>query len=226
MSSKCQFWMSNNTSKDKFRFPVLPDKITITHDSQNESVTVSGLGEVTFIQDPTAKTFEWSCWFPAVPHQGSLKKKLRSPQEYVNKIEEWIASKKPVKFTVTDPKISLYCSIEAWNYYEQGGDPGTYYYTIKLKQYVEPIIRKLDTTPTIKKATIGGGGGGGGGTKTGKVKTSGSRLKMYKKKSSSSKVLKKIKNGSTVTVNSQSGSWSNITYGGKTGYAKSKYIKT
>jgi len=219
--------MSNDTGKDKFRFPVLPEKITITSDGNNESVTVSGLGEVTIIQDPTAKTFEWSCHFPAVHHQGSISKPM-TPQEYVDKIEAWKATKKPVKFTVTDPKISLYCSIESWNYYEKGGDPGTFYYTIKLKQYVEPIVRKLDVTP-IKKAVATGTSGGGGGSgypKSGKVKTSGSRLKMYQKKSSSSKVLKKIKNGKSVTVNSADGSWVNITYSSKTGYAKSKYIKT
>ena len=79
--------------------------------------------------------------------------------------------------------------------------------------------------PTTKIPTGGSSGGGGGGATTGKVKTGGSRLKMYKKKSTSSKVLKKIKNGKTVTINSTSGSWYNITYGGKTGWAKKKYIK-
>lgn len=223
MSSKCQFWMSNNAGKDKFQFPVLPEQITITHDSQNEAVTVAGLGEITIIQDPTAKTFEWTCWFPAVRHQGSIDNP-KEPQFYVDKIEEWIASKKPVKFSVSGTKINLFCSIESWNYYEKGGDPGTLYYTIKLKEYREVKVRKIDIVPTTRIPT--GGSAGGGGTTTGKVKTGGSRLKMYKKKSSSSKVLKKIKNGKTVTINSTSGSWYNITYGGKTGWAKKKYIKT
>lgn len=230
MSSNCQFWMSNNAGSDTMLLPVLPEQITITHDSQNDSVMVAGLGEVTIIQDSTAKTYEWTSHFPATIHQGvdinirNNPSSLLKPQAYVDKIEEWIASKKPVKFTVTGSSINTYCSIESWNYYEKGGDPDTLYYTIKLKEYREVTVRKIDVVPTMKIPT-GSSSSGGGGATTGKVKTGGSRLKMYKKKSSSSKVLKKIKNGKTVTVNSQSGSWSNITYSGKTGYAKSKYIK-
>jgi uncharacterized protein YgiM (DUF1202 family) len=223
MSSECQFWISNNAGQDKLRIPVLPEQITVTHDSQNESVMVAGLGEVTIIQDPSAKTFEWSCWFPAKKHQGCIDNPL-APQAYVDKIEEWIASKKPVKFSITGTKVNLFCSIESWNYYEKGGDPGTFYYTIKLKEYREVKVRKIDLVPTTRIPS-GGSSGGGGGATTGKVKTGGSRLKMYKKKSTSSKVLKKIKNGKTVTINSTSGSWYNITYGGKTGWAKKKYIK-
>jgi len=229
MSSKCQFWLSNNTGKDKIRLPVLPEQITITHDSSNDSVTVAGLGEVTFIQDPTAKTYEWTCWFPAVPHQGSLQKTLKSPQTYVDKIEEWIASKKPVKFTVTGTKINCYCSIESWNYYEKGGDPDTLYYTIKLKEYREITVRKLDlrpSTPATPPSTGGGGGSGGsGGSKKGKVKTNGGRLMLRQKKSTSSKILAKMPNGTTVTVKSKSGSWYAVTYKKKNGYAYAKYIK-
>ena len=228
MSSKCQFWLSNNTGKDKMRLPVLPEQITITHDSSNESVTVAGLGEVTFIQDPTAKTYEWTCWFPAVPHQGSLKKTLRAPQEYVDKIEEWIASKKPLKFTITGTKINVFCSVESWNYYEKGGDPGMLYYTIKLKEYREIKVRKLDVTPASTGGSGGGSGGSGGGssgTKTGKVKTNGGRLMLRAKPSTSSKILKKMKNGSKVTITGKSGSWYAVTYSGKKGYAYAKYIK-
>ena len=224
MSSKCQFWLSNNAGKDKMQLPVLPEQITITHDSQNESVFVAGLGEVTFIQDPTAEAYEWNSWFPAVAHQGMniRKKKLKKPQEYVDKIEEWIASKKPIKFSITGTKIKTFCSIEKWNYYERGGDPGTLYYTITLKEYREIKVRKLD----VKSGKIiGSGGGSDGGTKTGVVKTDGSRLMMYSKASTSSEIVKKIKNGSKVTITDQSGSWYAIEYDGKSGYAQTKYIK-
>ena len=229
-TNKCEFWMSNDTGNSKFMFPVLPEQIKITCDNGNETVSVAGLGEVTIIQDPSAKVFEFQSHFPAVVHQGiqaTIRNKqslLLKPQEYVDLIEQWIASRKPVKFTVTDPKIGLFCSIENFTYHEQGGDPGTLYFNIKLKEYREVKVRKIDLAPTMRLASYNGGGAAGGG-KTGKVKTKGSRLKMYKKKSSSSKVLKKIKNGSTVAINSKSGSWYNISYGGKTGWAKKKYIK-
>jgi len=229
MSSKCQFWLANNKGKDKLRLPVVPEQITITHDSQNESVMVAGLGEVTFIQDPSAKTYEWTCWFPAVPHVGSLHKTLKTPQTYVDKIEEWIASKKPVKFTVTGTKINCYCSIESWNYYEKGGDPDTYYYTIKLKEYRDVSVRKLDMTPAPTSTGGGSGGsggsGGGSGYKNGKVKTNGSRLMLRQKASTSSKILKKMPNGSKLTIKSKVGSWYAVIYKGTHGYAYAKWVK-
>lgn len=228
MSSNCQFWLSNNTGKDKLRLPVLPEQITITHDSSNDSVTVAGLGEVTFIQDPTAKTYEWTCWFPAVRHQGSIKSP-KAPQTYVDKIEEWIASKKPVKFTVTGTKINCYCSIESWNYYEKGGDPDTLYYTIKLKEYREITVRKLDLRPATPTTTTttGGGSGSSGSTnyKKGKVKTNGGRLHLRQKKSTSSKILAKMPNGSSLTIKSKSGSWYAVIYNGINGYAYASYVK-
>ena len=228
MSSNCQFWLSNNTGKDKLRLPVLPEQLTVTHDSSNDSVTVAGLGEVTFIQDPTAKTYEWTCWFPAVRHQGSIKSP-KAPQTYVDKIEEWIASKKPVKFTVTGTKINCYCSIESWNYYEKGGDPDTLYYTIKLKEYREITVRKLDlrpATPTTTTAT-GGGSGSSGSTnyKNGKVKTNGDRLRLRQEKSTSSKILATMPNGSSLTIKSKSGSWYAVIYNGINGYAYASYVK-
>lgn len=230
-TKECEFWLSWDADKEKFRFPVLPESINITCGIDNESVNVSGLGEVTIIQDPGAKTFDWSCHFPATVHQGVAKSiredlsLLKTPQEYIDLLEKWRASKKPVMFTVNDPVINMYCSINSFEYSEKGGDPGTFYYSIKLKEYREVTVRKLDTTPVVAAGDPSTDEMSGGALKTGKVKTKGSRLKMYKKKSASSKVLKKIKNGSTVGIISTSGSWRNITYSGKTGWAKKKYIK-
>ena len=226
----CQFWLANNKGQDKMRLPVVPEQITITHDSKNDSVSVAGLGEVTFIQDPTAKTYEWTCWFPAVPHRGSLKKTLKTPQTYVDKIEEWIASRKPVKLTITGTKINCYCSIESWNYYEKGGDPDTLYYTIKLKEYKDVSVRKLDMTPPApaRKPTTTGGGSGGqpaNNYKKGKVKTNGSRLMLRKKASTSSAILKKMPNGSALTIKSKSGGWYAVIYKGTHGYAYAKWVK-
>lgn len=233
----CEFWLSNNSGKSSFMFPVLPEQISITSEASNDTVTVSGLGEVTIIQDPAPKVFEFTSHFPAVVHQGvepTIKKKpklLLKPQEYIDMIEKWKASKKPVKFTVTDPNIGLFCSIESFSYYEQGGDPGTFYFTIKLKEYREVTVRKLDKTPATPPSTGGSGGSSGGssggtsGYKKGKVKTNGGRLMLRQKKSTSSKILAKMPNGSALTIKSKSGSWYAVIYKGKSGYAYAKYVK-
>ena len=237
VSNLCEFWLSNNSGKSSFMFPVLPEQISITSEGSNDTVTVSGLGEVTIIQDPAPKVFEFTSHFPAVVHQGvepTIKKKpklLLKPQEYIDMIDQWKASKKPVKFTVTDPKIGLFCSIESFSYYEKGGDPGTFYFTIKLKEYREVTVRKLDKTPATPPSTGGSGGSSGGssggtsGYKKGKVKTNGGRLMLRQKKSTSSKILAKMPNGSALTIKSKSGSWYAVIYKGKSGYAYAKYVK-
>lgn len=239
VSNLCEFWLSNNSGKSSFMFPVLPEQISITSEASNDTVTVSGLGEVTIIQDPAPKVFEFSSHFPSVVHQGvepTIKKKpklLLKPQEYIDMIDQWKASKKPVKFTVTDPKIGLFCSIESFSYYEKGGDPGTFYFTIKLKEYREVTVRKLDKTPvtptpapsTGGSPTSSSGGGNNNNYKKGKVKTNGSRLVLRQKKSTSSKILAKMPNGSSLTIKSKSGSWYAVIYNGKSGYAYAKYIK-
>lgn len=219
--------MSNDTGKDKFQFPVLPESLNVTADSENEAVKVAGLGEITIIQDPSAEYFEWSCHFPAVAHQGSISKPL-DPQTYIDKIKSWRASKKPVKFTVTDPKISLFCSIESFSYYEQGGDPGTFYYTIKLKQYIEPVIRKLDKTPATPATPPASTPAQAATTPTyskGKVKTNGSRLMLRQKASTSSKILAKMPNGSSLQIKSKSGSWYAVIYNNINGYAYAQWVK-
>ena len=232
-----QFWLSNDAGSKSFQFPVLPEKIQVTSDAQNESVMVSGVGEVTIIQDPSAKTFEWSCHFPAMPHQGSISSVL-APMKYVNMIENWKKSKKPVKFVATNVKtttgrggkvkstskrslINLYCTIEAFSYYERGGDPNTIYYTIKLKEYRAVSVRKLKKVPTLRATD------GGSDSKNGKVKTKGSRLKLYASASRSSEVVARMPNGSKLKVYEQTGNWYKVKYikKNKKGYAQSKYVK-
>ena len=38
--AKSEFWMSNDTGKNKFIFPVLPEKITFNRDSDNVTVNI------------------------------------------------------------------------------------------------------------------------------------------------------------------------------------------
>lgn len=228
MSSNCQFWLSNDAGSDTLQIPVLPDKLNFTSDAKNDTVNVSNLGEVTILQELSSLVMYWDCYFPAHPCQGSIANPL-PPQEYIDKIEAWRATKKPVKFLVTGTKINAYFSIESLNWYEMGGDPDTLYYTIKLKAYKEPKVRKLDSVPTI---SIGRSSGSSSSVaaasyQDGKVKTKGKRLKLYAEASKSSKVLAKMSNKSKLQVKSKSGDWYNVVYIKKNleGYAQSKYVK-
>ena len=234
MSSSCQFWLTGNAGSDRMLIPVLPDRVDVGHGSQNQSVSVAGLGEITIIQDRNAITYKWSSHFPARYHQGCSTTALWNPLAYCSKIEEWIASTKPVKFIATGCGINCYCSIEQFDYYEKGGDPDTLYYTISLKEYRAVFIRQLDTTPMIEtpvpQANDSSDDSGGASTKTdetrqGKVKTQGGRLHLRADASTSSQILDKMPNGSTMTVLGQKGDWYKVEYGGVQGWAYKDYVK-
>ena len=230
MSSSAQFWLTNNAGSDRMLIPVLPEKIDVGHGSSNQSVSVAGLGEITIIQDRDAITYKWSSHFPAVHHQGCscTAAELKDPQEYKDKIAEWIESTKPVKFIATGCGINQYCSIEQFDYYEKGGDPDTLYYSIQLKEYREVTIRQLDTTPQVE-TPVDDGKTEETPTKkaaqTGKVKTNASRLNLRASNSTSSKVLKKMPNGSEVEILGKMGNWYKVSYNGTIGYAYKSYIK-
>ena len=232
MSSSCQFWLTNNAGSDRMLIPVLPDKVDVRHGSQNQSVSVAGLGEITIIQDRSAISYSWSCHFPAHWHQGCSTTSLLSPLAYRDKIEEWIASGKPVKFIATGCGINVYCSIEQFDYYEKGGDPDTIYYTITLKEYRTILVRQLDTSP-IAETPISAGDSTEDDTavaaqeetKPGKVKTDGSRLNLRSDTSTSSDILLRMPNGSSLEVISKVGSWYKVIYNGVTGYAHSSCVR-
>ncbi len=54
------------SGKDKLRLPVLPEAIDIANSVQNDSVKVTGLGEVTFIEEPGAKEISFSSFSETV----------------------------------------------------------------------------------------------------------------------------------------------------------------
>ena len=154
MSTNCEFWLTADGEKQKMRFPVNPEKITVEYGSNCSSVEVAELGEILILTGRPALVFSWSCFFPAARFPGIKGKKLTSPVKLAERIVTWKESKKPVHFTVSSNKINLYCAINDFRYYEQGGDAGTYYYDISLKEYREIAARPVNVDIANQKATI------------------------------------------------------------------------
>lgn len=223
-NTKAQFWLTNNAGTDRLQIPVLPEQIDISHGVSNDTLSVAGLGEITIIQDRQAVSYKWDCHFPAVWHQGCCVDKgaLLPPATYRDKIVEWLNTPKPIKFIATDCGINTFCTIEGFEYHEQGGDPDTLYYSIELKEYREVIVRQLDTSAVVENPVENGGSDGG---RPGVVKTNGSRLMLRASNSTSSAILKRMPNGASLTVLATKGSWYKVSYGGITGYASSKWVQ-
>lgn len=143
-----EFWITwpNGT---KSRLPVLPSVLNISNDSQNESVSIAGLGEVTILQDGLAKVISFSSFFPA--HESSLVEypNPSTPWAFVERIEMFKKSKKPIRFLVTGTPINMAVSIENFSYREGESGVGDIDYDLTLKEYHFVAARKIDTKKPV-----------------------------------------------------------------------------
>ena len=154
MSTNYQLWMTGNGSSSKLQFPVHPERIDVYRGTNNETVRITGVGEVIIKQKPAADRVKWSSFFPNATFPGVQVSNPKSPGQYVQQINEWKDSDKPVKLVSTACGICDHYSIEQFDYYETGGDVGTIQYTIELKLYREVTARQVKVSIEEQKATV------------------------------------------------------------------------
>lgn len=152
--NKYQMWMTFNGEKEKIQLPVLPESVSLAMGSKDQSVDIVGLGEILIARNRPATEISFSSFFPAARFPGTQTPKLFRPTLLRDKIIEWKNSNKPVHLIVTGFGIDCYCRITKFKPSEKGGDVGTIYYDITLKEYREVTIRQIkikDDTATTKK---------------------------------------------------------------------------
>jgi hypothetical protein len=146
-------WITYNAEAQKLRIPVLPETFTVTIGSNNSSVNVVGLGEIVIKQARPAFQFQFSSFFPNKTFPG-LSFTPSDPMSYVNKLKSWKEGDKPVHLILTDIGIDMFCTIENFSYYEQGGDVGTIHYDLTLKEYREVTVRSVTIAAKTQTATV------------------------------------------------------------------------
>ncbi len=134
MSSEYKMHLTFNNETEKLLVPILPAKIDVSSGSKNESIDIAGLGEIIILQDRPALQFSFSSYFSPEDSE---------PRDNIETLLRWKNAKKPVHFIVTGAGINIYCAIENLTYYEQGGDIGTIYYSLYLKEYREVTVRTI-----------------------------------------------------------------------------------
>lgn len=149
MSIKYQIWFTWNAEREKIRLPVLPEKFSIKNGSNNQSIDLTGLGEITIMQSRPALQFSFSSFFPAGYFPGIKSIIAVPPILYIRMIERWKKSKVPIHFISTGNYINLYCTIESFNYSESGGDVGTFSYDITLKEYREVSLKAVSVDSSL-----------------------------------------------------------------------------
>ena len=154
MNTNYQMWITYNAEQEKIRLPVLPEKLDIQKGLSVSSVDVQQLGEVVIMQYPEAIKISFSSFFPVTPFPGVPAEILTPPYELKDKLTTWQKGNQPVHLIVTGTTVNLFCVIEDFKYYEQGGDVGTLYYTLSLKEYREVTVRQVTIDAQNKTATV------------------------------------------------------------------------
>lgn len=140
---KYEMWLTYDAEKEKIQLPVLPEQIETKCGARNDTIDITGLGEIVIIQSRPAIQMSFSSFFPATKFPGLQVETITPPIQIVNMIKNWKEGKLPVHFIATACGVDLFCSIEDFSYTEKGGDPGTYHYSISLKEYREITIRQV-----------------------------------------------------------------------------------
>ncbi len=154
MSTKYEMWLTWNAEKEKIQLPVLPEQINIESGSNNERVSIAGLGDITIMQSRPALEFSFSSFFPATSFPGIQVSSITKPLTLVEKINTWKDSDTPIHFICTSIGVDLYCTIESFTYQEVGGDPGTYQYSITLREYREINVRQVTVNVKTTVASV------------------------------------------------------------------------
>ncbi len=147
-----QIWLTANASKVRVQLPVLPESISFQKSNKNNTFMLAESGEVATIGGEGLTKISFSSFFPATRFQGVKTKKFLSPKELVEKIERMQHDKAPIKLTITGLNISMYVMIDSFKKTEKGGDVGTIYYSLSLKEYKKAKIRKMEMKK--KKAVV------------------------------------------------------------------------
>lgn len=98
MSIKYQMWLTYNAEKEKIQLPVLPSSFQTVNGSNNDSVNITGLGEIVVMQSRPALQFSFSSFFPATKFPGLQVSTITKPLTLIQKINEWKASQEASAF--------------------------------------------------------------------------------------------------------------------------------
>lgn len=143
-----EIWLKNDDYN--IRFPVLPSEYTISSSSNNTSVNVSALSEVTLIGNRNLQEVSFETFFPAKYNDTycDIKPEYK-PKEY-REIFEKMKRSGVCKLTLSGAKWSKQVTIEQLDAKETDGT-GDITISFSFKEYVGPKVTKIKKTSSKSK---------------------------------------------------------------------------
>lgn len=132
--------------------PVLPEKLKVTSPGNNDTATVLVLGDVLILRKKGLRTVAWDSFFP-VNDAPFVTGRITDPVEIVKAIQKARDSLDPVRFLITgtDLDINVRMGVETFDYEERAGEPGDFYYSIKLSEWKDYSPRRIVLPPEPAK---------------------------------------------------------------------------
>ena len=123
--------------RKKYRIPVNPSEISITHGTVDKTEQVAGVGEILIPQKPGLRTATWTSFFPSYSGDPYVTG-TANPQKIVKALEKAWKKRQSCRLVITRSNgfdTNLKCRISDFKYTDKGGEPGDLYYEITLKEY-------------------------------------------------------------------------------------------
>ncbi|MGQ7886862.1 LysM peptidoglycan-binding domain-containing protein [Paenibacillus sp. WC2504] len=158
--------LSFNNSQEGFQFPVNPESLEMSGGSNGKTYDIVGAndgrsesrgGEVNVIKGPKLREISFSGIFPAQFYPFLATNVLYEPMYYVRAIENWMATKRPVRFIYAGhyesalaaqgfigQELNIPVSIEKFKWKESAGDSGDLEFDISFREYNFYAARKAE----------------------------------------------------------------------------------
>lgn len=137
------------------RLPVLPEEIQIKREKQYETIDLINLGEVDFPQQEKVTEISFSSFFPKEYDPSYCQyADIPDPQEAMNQLTAWMASKTPVRLIITETIHNVLVWIAVHDTTYKGGEVGDVYYDLTCRTYTETKVRTSSSTLTNVSSSI------------------------------------------------------------------------
>lgn len=157
MTTDYKMWINYDNDQKQYCIPVLPEKLKMSIKGQVASVDIDRFGEVLHKGKRDAAVISFSSFFPAVygSYCNCLERDFRTPDKWVKWLKKMEATAKPAHVVLTNAPlgINIYADITSFTPELQGGDVGTVYYTLEMKEHRTPSIRKYKKKKKKTKIT-------------------------------------------------------------------------
>lgn len=158
MTTDYKMWINYDNDQKRYCIPVLPEELKMTVKGQAISVGIDKFGEVLHKAKRDAEVISFSSFFPAGygSYCNCLEGDFREPEEWVRWLKEMEEAPNPAHVVLTNAPlgINIYADITSFIPEMQGGDVGTVYYSLEMKEHRTPSIRTYKKGAKKTKVTL------------------------------------------------------------------------